>query len=511
MSAPDSTFETTHPLFTELNQRLLEVHDLNGIGSLLYWDMTTYMPSGGASGRARQMSTVGSLAHQKFTDPEIGRLIDSLQPIAEALPYDHDDAAAYRAVRRDYDRAVKIPASLVAAFSQHSAAAYDTWTRARPANDFGMVRDMLKKTLDFSRQFAEYSAPYQHIADPLIDNADYGMKAESVRAVFAELRAQLVPIVKAITSQPPADDSVVRRHFPEAQQIVFGEDVIKAYGYDFSRGRQDKTAHPYMTRLSGGDVRITTRVDEQFFNDALFGTLHEAGHAMYEQGLNPAYIDTELLGGTSAGVHESQSRTWENIVGRSREFWTHYYPRLQAIFPSQLGDVPLDTFYRAINKVKPSLIRVDADEVTYNLHVMIRFDIELALLEGSMEVDDLPRVWNERYQSDLGITPPTDADGCLQDVHWFHGFIGGSFQGYTLGNLMSAQFYEAALAAHPQIPSEIAQGNFDTLHGWLKTNVYQYGRKYTAPELVERVTGGGVQVEPLIRYLRGKYGQLYSL
>jgi len=495
----------------ELKDRLMEVAAYRSAASVLEWDQATYMPDGGAEMRGRALALIGKLSHEKFTDPAIGKLLDELQPHAETLPYDDDNAALIRVTRREYEKLVKVPPSFVAEFSEHSSMLYMLWARARPENDFASLHPHLEKTLDLSRQFADFFPGYQHIADPLIDMNDYGMKAESVREVFGKLREELVPIVKAITSQEPADDSCIHLYYPEDKQLAFGLEVIKDYGYDFERGRQDKTHHPFATRLSVGDVRITTRVQENYLADCLFSTLHESGHAMYEQGTNPAYEGTPLGGGTSSGVHESQSRTWENIVGRSRGFWEHYYPRLQSYFPEQLGKVPLDTFYRAINKVEPSLIRTDADEVTYNLHVMIRFDFELQLLEGKLAVKDLPEAWHARYQSDLGVRAPDDRDGVLQDVHWYAGVIGGVFQGYTLGNIMSAQFYEAALKAHPEIPSEIAQGHFGTLHGWLKDNIYQHGSKYTASELLERITGGGLRTEPLINYLKAKYGELYQL
>src|SRR5207249_2126980 len=324
--------------------------------------------------------------------------------------------------------------------------------------------------LDLSRQLADFFPGYDHIADPLIDYADYGMKAATIRQVFAELREQLVPIVKAITSQPVADDACMRQHFPEAQQLAFGQEVIKRFGYDFERGRQDKTHHPFMTKFSLGDIRITTRVQENFLGEALFSSMNEAGHALYELGINRDFEGTPLASGTSAGVHESQSRTWENLAGRSRGFWEFFYPKLQETFPSQLKPVPLEKFYRAINKVARSLIRTDADEVTYNLHVMIRFDFELQLLEGKLAVKDLPEAWQERYKADLGIRAPDDRDGVLQDVHWYGGIIGGVFQGYTLGNILSAQFFEAAKRAHPLIESQIARGEFGELHYWLKEN-----------------------------------------
>ena len=307
------------------------------------------------------------------------------------------------------------------------------------------------------------------------------------------------------------DDSCLHQTFPEAQQLAFGKEVIKRFGYDLERGREDKTPHPFTTGFSIGDVRITTRVKENNLGEALFSTMHEAGHALYEQGIHRDFEGTPLAQGTSAGVHESQSRLWENLVGRSRGFWKFFYPKLQAVFPDQLGSVSLETFYRAINKVECSLIRTDADEVTYNLHIMQRFDFELDLLEGRLAVRDLPEAWRERFKTDLGIVPPDDRDGVLQDVHWYGGIIGGVFQGYTLGNILSAQFFEMALQAHPTIPTEIKEGEFGTLYNWLKESIYQHGQKYTASELIERVTGGPLSIKPYLRYLRSKYGELYQL
>jgi carboxypeptidase Taq len=376
---------------------------------------------------------------------------------------------------------------------------------ARPANDFAAVRPLLEKTLDYSRRLSNCFSGYDHIADPLIDFADEGMKAETIRSLFAELRAQLVPLLRQVLEQPAVDDRCLYQYFPEEAQRAFGEMVIGQLGYDFTRGRQDKTYHPFMTKFSLGDVRITTRFQPDYMGDGLFSTIHEAGHAMYEQGIDLSFEGTPLANGTSAGIHESQSRLWENVIGRSRVFWAHYYPQLQAAFPEQLGHVPVETFYRAINKVQPSLIRTEADQMTYDLHVMIRFDLELALLEGTLEVRDLPEAWRARYQSDLGIVSPDDRDGVLQDVHWYAGTIGGAFQGYTLGNIMSALFYQQALLAHPEIPSEVGRGDFGTLLGWLRENIYRHGAKYTADELIERVTGGPLTIEPYVAYLRGKF------
>jgi len=495
----------------ELKARLQEVYDLEMTGAILSWDQQTGMPAGGAAARGRQMALLAQLSQEKFTDPAIGRLLDQLQRYAESLPYDHDDAALLRVTRRKYEKETKVPPALVGQFNNHMAASYQAWTEARPASDFKKVIPYLEKTLEYSRKLANCFPGYEHIADPLIDYADDGMKASSVRAIFAELRQALVPIVQAITSQAAADDTCLRQDFAKQGQWDFGLEVIKELGYDFERGRQDLAPHPFTTKFSLGDVRITTRVDEKNFGDALFSTIHEAGHAMYEQGIKVKFEGTPLGRGTSSGVHESQSRLWENIVGRSRGFWKFFYPRLQAVFPAQLGSVSLDTFYRAINKVEKTLIRTDADEVTYNLHVMLRFDFELALLEGTLAVKDLPEAWRERFKHDLGITPPDDRLGCLQDVHWFAGPLGGAFQGYTLGNLMSAVWYSQALKLHPEIPAEMEQGKFTTLHTWLRENIYQHGSKYTAAELIQRVTGGPLGIDPYIQYLKGKYGKLYSL
>ena len=490
---------------------LLEADDLKSAANVLVWDQSTYMPPGGGQARARQLATLERLAHEKFTSPQIGRLLDQLRPYEESLPYESDEASLIRVTRREYERKVKVPADFVARFSAHTAETYDAWTTAKPANDWPRMMPLLEKTLDLSREYSNYFPGSEHPADPLIDLQDFGMKASSLRKLFAELRAQLVPLVQAITARPPIDDSCVFQHFPEGPQLAFGLEVIKRLGYDFERGRQDKTHHPFETAFSIGDVRITTHVKENDLRDALFSTIHESGHAMYDQGVNPAYEGTPLAEGTSAGVHESQSRLWENVAGRSRGFWEFFYPRLQAAFPNQLGKVSLDTFYGAINKVERSLVRMDADEVTYNLHIMSRLDFELQLLEGALAVRDLPEAWHERLEADLGIAPKSDRDGVLQDVHWFSDHIGGVFQGYTLGNIMSAQFYEAAITAHPDIPAQIKAGEFSTLHGWLKENIYQHGMKFTANELLERATGGLLSIEPYMRYLRGKYQSLYGL
>ena len=438
-------------------------------------------------------------------------MLDELQPYAETLPYDSDEASLVRVTRREYDRLVKVPPAFMGELNNHFSQTYQVWTEARPANDFALVRPLLEKTVDLSRKLADYFPGYEHVIDPLIAFEDYGMTASMLKALFSELRKELAPIVQAITSQPPADDSCLHQYYPQDEQLTLSKEIAARIGYDFQRGQLDLTHHPFEISFAVGDVRINVRVKEDFLGECLWGVLHEGGHAMYEQGVRPELEGTPLCNGTSAGMHESQSRLWENLVGRSRDFCEYLYPRLQETFPAQLGNVPLDTFYRAINKVERSLIRTDADEVTYNLHVMLRLDFEMDLLEGKLAVRDLPEAWRERMKNDIGISPPDDRDGVLQDVHWFSSQVGGNFQGYTLGNVLSALFLETALKKHPEIPSEMRQGKLDKLHKWLIENIYQHGSKFTAPELVERITGSPIRIEPYIRYLKNKYGELYQL
>jgi carboxypeptidase Taq len=494
----------------ELKRRLLEISDLHGAGAVLGWDHATYMPEGGADARGRQGALLYRLAHERMIDPALGRLLDRLQPYAESLPADSDEASLIRVTRRDFEKSIKVPAEHVARANEHGSASYDAWTRARPENDFATMRPFLEQALDLRREYAGFFAPYDHILDPLIDDADEGMSTAALRELFAALKRELVPLVRAIAERPLVDDGCLRGAFAESAQLDFSLSVAKRIGYDLERGRLDKTPHPFCTRFTGGDVRITTRVNEGDLGDALFSTIHEAGHALYEQGVSATYDGTSLGHGTSAGVHESQSRLWENVVARSRGFWRHFYPALQRTFP-HFDAVPLETFYRAINKVQPSLIRTDADEVTYNLHVMLRFELELDLFEGRLQVKDLPEAWRAAMATYLGVTPPDDRDGCLQDVHWYGGGVGGAFQSYTIGNILAAQVYAAALDAHPEIPRDVEQGEFTTLHGWLRDQIYSHGCKFPPDELIKRTTGGPLRIEPYMAYLRGKYGEIYDL
>lgn len=489
-----------------LRSILREVTDLQCAAAVLGWDQQTYMPSRGAAPRGRQIATLTRLAHEAFTAPEVGRLLDALEPHAAELPPDSDDARLIDVVRRDWERDTKVPSTFWSELSEHAAEAFQVWTQARPANDFARVEPHLERTLELSRRYGSFFPEADHMADPLIDMSDEGMTVASLRPLFARLRQELVPMVEGVSAAQPELDAGLYRSYPVEEQIAFGLEIVRAFGFDFERGRQDRARHPFATSFATSDVRITTRAKERDLTEALFSTLHEAGHAMYEQGIDPALDSTPLASGVSSGVHESQSRLWENLVGRDRSFWRHWFPALRERFPKQLQDIQEDAFYVAINRVRPSLIRTDADELTYNLHVVIRFDLELDLLDGALSVSDLPEAWRERYREDLGVTPQDNADGVLQDVHWFSGLIGGAFQGYTLGNILSAQFFEAARNARPHIDDELARGRYDALHGWLRQNVYRHGRKFPPQELVERATGRPMVIEPYLRYLRTKYG-----
>jgi len=501
------TTAPSHLELRELKKRLAEVQSLKAASALLYWDQSTLMPERSGRYRGEHLSAVERVAHEKATAPEIGRLLERLTKVD--LGSDAS-AALVRVAREDYDRLTRLPADFVEHQSAHLSRSYLTWVKARAARDFKAVIEPLKKTLDLSREYSSYFSGFQHVADPLIDANDSGATVRELRPLFSRLRAELVPLFNEITEHPPFDNRCLLQPFDEHQQLEFGKKIISRMGYDFSRGRQDKTAHPFMIRFSTDDVRITTRVKANDLGEALFSTIHEAGHALYELGIDPQHEGTPLASGTSAGIHESQSRLWENLVARGLPFWRYFYPELQSLFPQQLGAVPLQTFYRAINRVEPSLIRTDADEVSYNLHVMIRFDLELDMLEGKLRIEDLRDAWNARYESDLGITPPHDGNGVLQDVHWYSGLIGGTFQGYTLGNIMSAQFFETAHRALPDLDEKISRGELSPLREWLRERIHDFGRSRTASEIMVHATGRSLEIAPYLRYLNTKYRSLLT-
>jgi carboxypeptidase Taq len=494
----------------DLRTHLAPIDDLESAAAVLAWDQETVMPDGGAEARARQLSTLQSTAHDRFVSDETGDLLDrAADATADADPLD-DDAALVRVTRRDYERARRVPSSLVADLSEATSRAKQAWKRARAEDDFTIFAPHLETLVDLSGKKAEAIGYDDTPYDALLQEFEPGLTTAEVADTFEALRDDLVPLVDAIADAPALDDDLLRRSYPQPTQKAFGEQVLADLGYDFDRGRQDVSAHPFTTSFSVDDVRITTRYDEAYLPTALFSMIHEGGHALYEQGVDPALDRTPLGEGASLGVHESQARLWENHVGRSRPFWRHYFPKLQDAFPDALADASLDAFYRAVNRVEPSLIRVEADEVTYNLHVMLRFELGRGLIEGTVSVDELPARWNAAMDDYLGVTPDTDADGVLQDVHWSMGSF-GYFPTYTLGTLTAAQLMETARAEISGLEAKLAEGHFAPLLDWLRTHVHRHGRKLTAPQLLDRVTGTELSAGPWLRYARDKFGALYEL
>ncbi len=493
-----------------LQAKLKDVTNLHYASALLGWDQQTYMPPGGAAARAEQLATLDKLAHELFTTDEIGQLLANLEQAG--FDYDSNEASLLRVARRDYDLARKLPPELVAEMSRTFSLGQQIWAKARADQDFAQFRDTLAKIVDLNIQVAEAYGYEDNIYDALLDQFEPGMKTADVTTVFNELKASLVPLVQAIVARIDAvSDAPLKQEFDEKHQWNFGLLPLQAIGFDLERGRQDKSTHPFTTNFSINDVRVTTRLAKDTFPSSLFSTLHEGGHALYEQNGDPALEGSMLAGGTSLGVHESQSRLWENVLGRSRPFWQYYYPRLQEFFPAQLGRVSFDDFYRAINRVEPSFIRVEADEVTYNMHIFLRFELEQELLSGRLNVADLPAAWNAKMETYLGLTPPNDALGVLQDIHWSGGLM-GYFPTYTLGNVLSLQFYSQALKELPDLPEQYARGEFGALLGWFREHIHRHGRKYTADELIRRVTDDdGIKAGPYLAYINHKFSEIYSL
>jgi carboxypeptidase Taq len=495
---------------TKLKTLLAEIDDLMHAAAVLGWDQQTYMPSGGAEDRGNQLGTLARLEHERWVSDEMGKLLDDLAPLAAQLDPDSDDACLLRVVRHQYEKRTRVPARWVEEFSTATTLGQEAWIKARKTADFSAFQPFLQHNIDLRREYATFFAPYEHVYDPQLDDFEPGMKTAEVQAIFNELRIEQVALVKEIASRPQVEFGFLFQPYADQAQWDFGVEVITKFGYDWNRGRQDRVVHPFCTGFGQGDVRITTRVDPNYPGAMLFGTMHECGHALYDQGHDPAHKRTPLSNGASMALHESQSRMWENLVGRSMPFWKHFYSRFQQGFSSQLGNVSLETFYKAINRVQPSLIRIEADEATYNLHIMLRMELEIALMEGSLAVKDLPEAWNARMQEYLGLTPPNDTKGVMQDVHWSGGMV-GYFPTYALGNLVSVQLWEKIQQDIPDLASQFEQGEFGALLGWLRKNVHAYGAKYEPQVLVQKITGEKINPKPYLRYLKAKFGAIYGL
>ena len=504
------TLTTLEPLTT----RLLEIRRIQSAAAVLSWDQETYMPAGGGAARAEQIATLEGLAHQKLVSAELETLLTEwIDPATgqAADSWDEPSRSLLRETWRDFSRAKKLPSDFVIRLSRECSLAQQAWVTARDESRFSKFLPSLKTILGLKRDEAQYLGYRNSPYDALLDTYEPGSTIAQLAPLFTQLRERLVPLLRRVQgSTVIIDDRCLHQSFDPSKQVEFGRLVLTAMGYDFERGRLDLSAHPFTTSFHPTDVRVTTRVFENDLPSCLFSCIHEGGHGLYDQGLDPRYYGSPLGESVSLGFHESQSRLWENCVGRSRAFWHCFYPLLQQTFPHQLADVPLDRFYAAINRATPSLIRVEADELTYNLHIMVRVEIEQALIEGRAEPDELPGLWNEKMQSYLGIVPERDAEGVLQDVHWSMGAF-GYFPTYTLGNLYSVQFFEQAALELPELEEEMRAGHLLPLRRWLEQKIHRWGRMFMPDHLARRVTGSGVNPEPFLRYLETKYGELYRL
>ncbi len=499
---------------SEKMQQLLdlagEITDLGHIGAVLTWDQQVYMPKGGSEERGMQSAAIGRILHEKFTSDEVGQLIADLEQEVGDLNAETEDARTVKVSKRAYEKQTKIPLPLLMDLIRTTTMAHEAWVEAKSKSDFSIFRPHLEKIVELRQQYADLFKPYDHVYDPLLDDYEPGMKTADVKDIFTQLRPQQVELLQAIAEKEPPDNSFIKQSYKAEYQELIGRYVITRFGFDWQRGRLDLTVHPFTVGFGHGDVRITTRYLDDDAGSALFSTMHEAGHAMYEQGVAKKYRRHPLGGAASLAIHESQSRLWENIIGRSREFWTFFYPSMQMLFPEYLSDVSVDDFYRGINKVEPSLIRVEADEATYNMHIMLRLEIEIGLMEGTIKVEDLPEIWNTKMQDYLGVTPSNDAEGVLQDVHWCDGMI-GYFPTYALGNLASVQLWDKLVEENPNVYDEIAQGKFNTVLGWMQEKVHQYGSMLEPQEIMLKATGSKITPEPYIAYLKTKYSDIYGL
>ena len=493
------------PSFDDLKSRLAEIHDLRRAQEILFWDQTVMMPPGGGAVRGAQVTTLDRIAHEKFISDEIGTLLEELAGYEQELDYDSDDASLIRTTRRDWEKAHRVPADLAAEMTGAAADAHDVWAKARAENDYALFLPHLERAVELKRRYVECFEGYDEPYDVLLDDFEPGMKTAEVRQVFDDLKAELVPLIADIGSVE-GDDAFMDGPWPIEAQSDYSLKIIRRFGFDESFARLDLTVHPFAASSGTQDIRLTTRYKEDDIT-SIFTAMHECGHGLYEHGVSPSLERTPLCHGVSSALHESQSRMWENIVGRSTSFWNHFYPSFQAAFPEAVGDVDQDRFYRAVNRVKPSFIRVDADEATYNLHIILRFELEQEIMAGTIDLKELPAIWNARFEEYLGIPVPNDTLGVLQDVHWSGGGF-GYFPTYSLGNIISVQIWEKVLSEIPDLPEQFEQGEFGQLHDWLRDRLYTLGRKFTPQETLQRVVGGPIDAAPYVRYLKDKLGAL---
>jgi carboxypeptidase Taq len=505
------TFTQSDARIGELLARMHEIADLNAVGALAAWDQNTALPDGAGEIRGQQLATLQGVLHERWTDPRLGTLLAELAEPVAAAPFTDADRGLMREARREYDRASKLPRGLVEEMARVEAGSFEAWRRARERSDFASFAPWLSRTVALQREVADRLGYTETRYDALLDLYEPGMLASQVAALFRRVREVSTTLLRRIQgSGHDVDASCLEGDFPADRQIRLAERVLRGMGYDFSRGGIAVSPHPFTTGLgSPHDVRLTVRPDPRFIQASVMAAIHEGGHALYEQGVAPALARTPLGGGTSLGAHESQSRLWENAIGRSEAFWRGQFALVREAFPEAYAGVDAATFARALNKVQPSLIRIEADEVTYNLHIIIRFELEQALVNGEIAVESLPGEWNARYRAYLGITPERDAEGVLQDVHWTSGF--GYFPTYTLGNLYAAQIYATLRRTFPDLDERLATGDTAFLLEWLRERMYAYGATYRPIELMTRVTGEAPTPDYFARYLTEKFERVYAL
>jgi carboxypeptidase Taq len=492
----------TVPAFQRLRELLAEVSDLNRAAMLLFWDQRVMMPPGGSEARAESVAAVGRLAQERFVTAEIEQLLEELRDLEESSDYDSFEASLIRVTRHDFEKASRVPPELVGEMRRASALALSAWGPAKEASSFETLRPYLKKNLELRQRYVECFEPPDETYDVLLDDYEPNMKTAEVREIFDELKEELVPLITEIADAGEIDDAFLTGEFDPKKQREFGLEIARRFGYTDEEWRLDQTPHPFMSSPGTGDIRLTSNFRPDDLS-SLFATMHEFGHGVYEWGVDRALTRTPLGSGVSLGLHESQSRTWENLVGRSRSFWRFFYPRLQETFPAQLGSVAEEAFYRAVNKVHPTLIRIDADEVTYNLHIILRFELEQELIDDRLALEDLPAAWNARMDEYLGVEVPDDGRGVLQDMHWASGNL-GYFPTYALGNVISVQIWERAKEDLGDLDERFERGEFGELREWLTDHLYRMGRKFTPQETIERVTGHRIDAKPYLHYLREK-------
>jgi carboxypeptidase Taq len=495
--------------YTRLCQREKDRATLASTGSLLGWDERTYLPPKGQAFRGEQLALIARLTHEQLIAPQTGELL--AQAEAEQYPTDSVEAANLRGIRRVYNRAVKVPTSLIEALARATSAGQNAWEQAKKKDDYPSFKPYLKTILDLKREEAQAVGYQDHPYDALLDEFEPGASTRELTQVFAALQRELVPLIAKIkASGKKLPSNILERSYSPERQRHLCQMILLHMGFDPEAGRLDVTVHPFCSGIGPGDVRLTTRYNEHAFNEAFFGTLHEAGHGIYEQNLDSTQFGMPAGTACSLGIHESQSRLWENLVGRSRAFWTFAWNQVRQTFSETLKDVTVDQWYAAINEVRPSFIRIEADEATYNLHIILRFELEQALLTGDLSVDDLPTAWNDRFKKMFGLNVPNNGLGCLQDVHWSAGLI-GYFPTYTLGNLYAAQFMEQARRDLGDLEADFARSDFARLRGWLTEKIHRHGQRYTATDLCQRVTGKPLSTGPLMTYLNKKFGELYGI